>query len=78
MWCIFSIYNEYNQPDNNLEAWWKDKPSLEMLFEFFKVDFKDAELIVKVAQMWESEGKPVDIDDKEYRLQKVEEGILDT
>lgn len=31
IYALFSIQNEYDQPDNNLEAWWHEKPSLEIL-----------------------------------------------
>lgn len=27
IWCLFSVANEYNQPENNLVAWWPAKPS---------------------------------------------------
>lgn len=29
IWCLFSIENNYDQPDNNLVMWWATKPSLD-------------------------------------------------
>lgn len=31
VWCLFSIENQYYQPDNNLEGVWLEKPDLEQL-----------------------------------------------
>ena len=31
IWVLFSIYNDYNQPDHNLVAWWNNKPTFEKL-----------------------------------------------
>jgi hypothetical protein len=29
IYCLFSIENNYDQPPNNLVAWWSKKPSIE-------------------------------------------------
>ena len=31
IWCLFTSANDYDQPNNNLQAWWSEKPSLEDL-----------------------------------------------
>jgi hypothetical protein len=31
IWCLFSIANNYDQPEDNLEGWWVTKPSLDQL-----------------------------------------------
>ena len=31
IWCLFSIQNEYDQPDNNLVAWWFEKPEINII-----------------------------------------------
>lgn len=31
IWCLFAVDNDYNQPENNLVAWWSDKPRPEIL-----------------------------------------------
>lgn len=38
VWALFSIDNNYDQPDNNLEKLYKNKPTFEQLRYFF---FKD-------------------------------------
>jgi len=42
IWVLFSIANEYDQPDNNLEAWWFFKPSFTELAKglVMEVDIK--------------------------------------
>lgn len=39
IWALFSIDNEFNQPDNNLWAWWKDKPTVRQLADVLDVTF---------------------------------------
>ena len=36
VWAIFSIENEYDQPDNNLEKLFKNKPTIEKLSEWYQ------------------------------------------
>lgn len=36
VWAIFSIENEYNQPENNLEKLFKDKPTKEKLNNWYQ------------------------------------------
>ena len=44
IWVLFSVANEYDQPDNNLIAWWYHKPTTSQLAEMLKVTFDAAEL----------------------------------
>jgi hypothetical protein len=41
IWCLFSILvTEYNQPDNNLEAWFFEKPTLQVILKTLNLDDK--------------------------------------
>jgi len=33
IWCLFSIANDYNQPEHNLECWWATKPDIDKISE---------------------------------------------
>ena len=71
IWVLFSIANDYDQPDANLVSWWKHKPSVEILTEVLglkmsKIGNEQAGMIWK--------GKEVRVWDKDYRLECIEEG----
>ena len=85
IWCLFGVKNEYDQPDNDLWAWWSSKPTLEQLCTLFSVEqnLADGEsLVAFVARAGETiiqlkdvvRGRTVRIDGIDYRLQQVEEG----
>lgn len=76
IWCLFSVENNYDQPPNNLEAWWKEKPSLESLLSFFNINFNDPDSVVKVVKIWDSVGEEQRIGNVDYRLVKVKEGKI--
>lgn len=72
IWCLFSIANNYDQPDHNLEAWWSEKPSPETLAQFLCVDYKKKEghdLCGKLYRM----GAVKDTNHTNYRLEEVRE-----
>lgn len=56
MLALFSIANEYDQPDNNLVALFKEKPSLPALAKAIGVDFpsKDDNITLAVVAIWNS------------------------
>ena len=73
IWVLFSVDNEYNQPDCNLCCWWQDKPSVQILADCLGVGFdkeKGHEKLDRVAN-----GEEVDIARVLYRLEQVEEGV---
>lgn len=39
IWCLFSIQNNYDQPNNNLECAWIDKPHFNQLKAAISVSF---------------------------------------
>lgn len=66
IWCLLSVANEYNQPDNNLEAFWSKHPMLEELKTVMEEE--------SVAELWA--GHEVRYGNTDYRLEEVEEGKL--
>ncbi len=78
IWCLFSIGNNYDQPDNNLEMWWGQKPSLEQLFKVFNISTDSPpDRVVAVVDLWRHSGAgftPEGQGRTLYRLQEVNEG----
>jgi hypothetical protein len=53
IWCLFSVDNNYDQPENNLVCWWQEKPSLETLFIILGIKMgENDEHTVQVVQVW--------------------------
>ncbi len=76
IWCLFSVENNYDQPENNLVRWWGTKPSIEELAKFLACPLDkagDAD-IVAVVGIWKGESGTVGHLDTHYRLQEVKEG----
>jgi hypothetical protein len=77
IFCLFSVDNNYDQPDNNLVCWWQKKPSLEQMFKALEVDptlggsYNEAN-IVAVVKVFSGDG--ASINETDYRLEEVEEG----
>lgn len=74
IWVLFSIANEYDQPENNFEAWWYEKPTFNMLAKLWNIDV-DLKIgnstIGKILKEQE-----VRWCNTNYRLREVKEGIL--
>lgn len=80
IWCLFSIANEHDQPDNNLVAWWAEKPTIDALARFMACPLEEAisEDILRVAELWKGaavKGFPHD-KETQYRLTLHGEGGL--
>lgn len=79
IWCLFSeALALYDQPRNNLVAWWQEKPSIEALAKYMccPLDKADSEDIVRVAELWkgaEVKGFPHSTNTS-YRLELLGEG----
>ena len=74
IWVLFSIANEYDQPDNNLEAWWFFKPSFTELAKglVMEVDIKKGNSYIgKILK-----GEKVRMGEYDYRLRETEEGKI--
>lgn len=76
IWCLFSVENGYDQPDNNLVLWWSTRPSLEILVAFFAKLMDEAfdEDIVKVVAIWQGHRTALYPGGTGYRLEEVNEG----
>ncbi len=72
--CLFSVENNYDQPQNNLICWWREKPSIETLAKALDLRFpasSDSETLA-IVKVWSGEGAR--IIETDYRLEEVEEG----
>lgn len=74
IFCLFSVANNYDQPDNNLVCWWRERPSIETLAKALGESFpsrsdNDTLAIVKV---WS--GDVARLHEVDYRLEEVGEG----
>lgn len=78
IFCLFSVENNYDQPDNNLIAWWKEKPSFDTLakaagLKGFPCDADQDTLFV--VNLWQ--GQPSqDKFNCAYRLEELSEGVI--
>lgn len=77
IYALFSIANNYDQPSNNLEAWWHDKPSLEILANSLGTSFpaKDDEVTLKIVKIW-GMGDIQRMNDVDFRLEQIGPGKL--
>lgn len=70
IWCLFSIANNYDQPDNNLVVWWVNKPNFKTLtLALGRIDTADKD----IGQILR--GNEMSLDGYLYRLKEVEEGL---
>ena len=78
IWCLFSVVNDYDQPENNLVAWWETKPDGPILarhigYEGFPHDWhEDRVLAIKRLH----DGKVVRLDQTDYRLEQLGPGVV--
>jgi hypothetical protein len=77
IWCLFSVDNNYDQPNNNLVAWWSEKPSLEILGSALgvKLGEKDSEAVFLV-NVWTGKNERHPDYETNYRLEDVAEGRI--
>ncbi len=74
IWCLFSVDNEYCQPDNNLIAWWSEKPSIETIKSFIDPGWACEHALYNDTILKIVGGMPARITNTDYRLDVVEEG----
>jgi len=75
IFCLFSVDNNYDQPSNNLVAWWHEKPSLEILAAALGLKFpcERDEDIIKVVNIWSMKDEGTFIGTS-YRLEEITPG----
>lgn len=71
IYCLFSIANDYDQPDNNLLGFWFEKPSIDEISKVLAIQFpnRNDEITLKMVNIWK--GDIINIDNCEYRVQKI-------
>jgi hypothetical protein len=72
IWVLYSIANDYDQPSNNLEAWWKEKPTFVMLVEILEINFDSDKGDSPIGRIMK--GDEVRLNDVDWRLREIEEG----
>lgn len=76
IWCLFSVDENYDQPDHNLTAWWQTRPSIEKLATFLTVRLgADDQQTINLVKIWSGETHSLGIlNNTAYRLEEVPEG----
>jgi len=72
IWAMFSIYNDYDQPENNLEVWWKNKPSFKELGKALGITVNMDKGNANIGRLLK--GQEVRIGGADYRLEEIKEG----
>ena len=71
--CLFSIDNEYDQPVNNLVAWWPELPDFETVLSAIGGSLANQNSIIAAANILQ--GREARFDNTDYRLSTVPEGV---
>lgn len=66
---------EYDQPNNDMVAWWSDQPTFKQIADVLYPDWKDVSAYGKTIREI-TEGESVEIDYTHYELKKVKEGEI--
>lgn len=79
IWCLFSVENNYDQPANNLDAWWWNKPSIERLAAYLNCPLDQATdiQVVAIVDIWRGEGSEFGVGGTRFRLEEVPEGKVE-
>jgi len=72
IWVLFSIANNYDQPEANLVAWWVDKPKFMLLANAAGVCYDERNGDERIGRLLN--GKEVRIYDSNFRLEQIGEG----
>lgn len=77
IWAMFSVDNNYDQPPNNLIAWWPAKPTLEQVATAIGMKWpgETDEQILTVTKLWAGQALTVG-SMTEYRIEELNEGVL--
>lgn len=80
IWALFSVENNYDQPDDNLVAWWAEKPSFDTLAKALgwgAFPCVTDEATLYVVNLWQGADSQVRPGDTRYRLVCLGEGIVE-
>lgn len=77
IYCLFSQTDDYGSSHNNLEAWWHEKPSLDVLAKSLGHSFPSPsdEVTLSIVKIWGMEVEQR-INHAEYRLDLITPGRL--
>ena len=58
IWCLFSVDNNYDQPDHNLVMFWHERPSIETVAKALGYNLAQAndDTVVAVVDIWKGTG----------------------
>ena len=76
IWCLFSIANEYDQPNNNLISWWLEKPNIKELARVLHIKFDLSKGNSFLGKLLKEQRIKDNSCYTEYRLEQVEEGQI--
>ncbi len=68
IWCLFSITNDYGQPDNNLVSWWHELPTIEEISYVTEGDLSGSHASDLLSNKYCNYGGT------EYRLEQIKQG----
>ena len=74
IWALFSIENNYDQPPNNLIAFWFKKPPFEVLLVAIGGSMESESSIIAAANIFQ--GKEDRFDGSDYRLEEITAGSI--
>lgn len=72
---LFSVDNNYDQPDRAFVCWWKEKPSIETVAKVLMIDFSKANDDTKAAVVSIWLGKRCELSGTDFWIEEVQEGI---
>lgn len=78
IWCLFSVENNYDQPEHNLVAWWAEKPEFGVLAKaagFGDFPSRKSEDTLAVVDLWQGQ-TIMDAQRTSFRLEEIMEGLL--
>lgn len=75
IWCLFSIANDYDQPNDNLVMWWTNEPTFEQLARAVGIKYSKEKGNKYLAQILKGHELQLSEygDYTTYRLRKVKE-----
>lgn len=74
IYAMLSIADICNQPDNNLVAWWFEKPSIDKILWAIGGTYEDDAAVLAAAHIYN--GGVHGFRNTEYRVAKIDEGII--
>lgn len=73
IYALFSVENNYDQPDNNLVELYEEKPSVNYLLDKLYSKFYREEYLAEITKEVEAilRGEQIRIEDTDFRIEKV-------